>query len=75
VREPPKRHVANRHRSAIGGDQSAKFQKPAPDRVVRPVDATFSQQILDIAEQACETSIEPNRVLDDLGRKTMSLEG
>ncbi len=57
----------------IASDQPAKLQKPAPDRLVRDVDATLGQQFLNIATRQREPGIEPNRVLDDHRRKAMSL--
>ncbi len=59
----------------IASDQPPEFQEPAPDRLIRNVDATLGQQILDIAKRQGEPSVEPNRVLDNHGRKAMSLEG
>ena len=59
----------------ITGDQPPKFQEPAPDGLVRNIDAPLSQQFFDIAKRKREPGIKPNRVLDDRGRKAMSLEG
>ncbi len=59
----------------ITGDQPTKLQKPAPDGLVRDVDATLGQQFLDIAKRQREPGIERDRVLDDYRRKAMSLEG
>jgi hypothetical protein len=36
-------------------------------------DPTLSQQILDVAEAEREPKIEPNRVLDDLGREAITV--
>ena len=55
-------------------DQSAELQEPASNRFARNVDATPGQQILDIMEQKREPGVKPDRMLDDLGRNTMSFE-
>ena len=60
--------------SKIGGDQTSELQKPAADRLIRNVDATLSQQFLDIAKRQREPGIQPDCVLDDYRRKAMSLE-
>ena len=60
--------------SQIAGDQATKFEKPAPDRLIRNVDATLCQHFLDVAKRQREPGIEPNRVLYDYRRKAMSLE-
>jgi hypothetical protein len=61
--------------SKIAGDQTPELQKPAPDRLIRNVDATLCQQFLDVAKRQREPGIEPNRMLYDHRRKAMSLEG
>ena len=58
----------------VDGDQPLEFQEPAPYRFVRYIDATFSQQILDITKGQRESGVKPDCVLDNLRRKTMSLE-
>jgi hypothetical protein len=60
--------------SKIAGDQTPELQKPAPDRLIRNVDATLGQQFLDIAKRQRETSIQPDCVLDDCRGKAMSPE-
>ncbi len=72
--EMPARARAWAATSKIAGDQAPELQKPAPDRLIRNVDATLCQQFLDVAKRQREPGIEPNRVLDDHGRKAMSLE-
>ena len=59
----------------ITGNQPAELQKSAAYPLVRDVDATLGQQILDITKRQREPGIEPDRVLDDHRRKAMSLEG
>jgi hypothetical protein len=61
--------------SKIAGDQTPELQKPAPDCLIRNVDATLCQQFLDVAKRQREPGIEPNRMLYDHRRKAMSLEG
>jgi len=46
----PVRARAWRARSKIALDQATKLEKPAPDRLIRNVDATLGQQLLDIAK-------------------------
>ena len=58
----------------IARNQSAELQEPASNRFVRNIDATLGQQILDITKRKREPGVEPHRMLDDLGRKTMSFE-
>ena len=72
--EMPARTGARTAAAKIAGDQPPELQKPASYGLVRHVDAAFSKQILDIPKRKREPSVEPNRVLDDLGRKTMTLE-
>ena len=55
-------------------EQSAELQEPASNRFARNFDATLGQQILDITKRKREPGVEPDRMLDDLGRKTMSFE-
>ena len=73
--EMPARARAWTATSKIACDQTPEFQKPAPDRLIRNVDATLGQQFLDIAKRQRESGIEPNRVLYDHRRKAMTLEG
>jgi hypothetical protein len=53
-------------------NQSAELKEPASNRFVRNIDATLGQQIPDIAKRKREPGVEPDRMLDDLWRKTMS---
>ena len=50
-------------------DRGTEFQHPAPHRLVGDFEPSFGQQFLDIAVAQGEAEIQPNRVLDDLGRK------
>lgn len=61
--------------SKIALDQATKLEKPAPDRLIRNVDATLCQQFLDVAKRQRESCIAPNRVLYFHRRKELSLEG
>ena len=58
----------------IAGNQSPKLQEPTPNCLVRNIDATLGQHVFDITKRQREPAIEPDRVLDDLRWKTMSLE-
>ena len=74
VGEAPTRTGARTAAAKIARNQSAELQEPASNRFVRNIDATLGQQILDITKRKCEPGVEPDRMLDDLGRKTMSFE-
>ena len=71
--EVPARTGARTAAAKIDGDQSAEFQEPASYGLVRYIDATFGQQVLDITKRQGEPSVKPDRVLDNLRRKPMSL--
>src|ERR1700737_1256373 len=58
-----------RSRRAIAGPN---FQHPAPHRFVGDVEPALGQEFLDIAVAQGEAEIEPDRVLDDLGREPMA---
>jgi hypothetical protein len=45
---------------------------PAPNGLVGDHDPAFRQQIFDVAEAQREPEIEPDRVLDDFGRKAIA---
>ena len=53
-------------------DRGTELQYLAPHRFVGDVEPSFGQQLLDIAVAQGEAEIEPNRVLDDLGREAMT---
>ena len=72
--EVPARTGARTAAAKIDGDQSAEFQEPASYGLVRYINATFGQQVLDITKRQGEPSVKPDRVLDNLRRKPMSLE-
>jgi hypothetical protein len=50
-----------------------KFDTPQSDRLVADRDTTLGHQILDIAATQIEAMIEPDDVLNDLGRKSVAL--
>src|ERR1700757_1276812 len=54
-------------------DHGTELQHPAPHRFVGDVEPSFGQQFLDIAVAHGEAEIEPDRVLDDLGREAMAV--
>ncbi len=58
----------------IDRNRSAELQESASNRFVRNIDATLGQQVLDITKRKREPGVEPDRMLDNLGRKTMSFE-
>ena len=53
-------------------DRRTELQHPSPHRFVGDVEPSFGQQFLDIAVAQGEAEIEPDRVLDDLGREAMA---
>jgi hypothetical protein len=53
-------------------DRGTELEHPSPHRFVGDVEPSFGQQFLDIATAQGEAEIQPNRVLDDLGREAMA---
>ena len=53
-------------------DRGAEFQHPAPYGLVGDLKPAVGQQFLDIAVAQGEAEIEPDRVLDHLGREAMT---
>jgi hypothetical protein len=53
-------------------DQRAKFQHPASHRFIGDIEPTLSEQFLHVSVAQREAEIEPDRVLNDLGRKAMT---
>jgi len=51
----------------------AKLQTPLPDALVGNKDAALRQEPLDISKAKAEDAVEPDRVADHLGRKTMAI--
>jgi hypothetical protein len=51
-------------------DHRSEMIHPAPDGLIS--DPAFRQQIFDVAETQREAEIEPDRVLDDFGRKAIA---
>ena len=63
--------------SAISSTQPSrisrtKFGAPPPDCLVGNRHAAFGEEILDIPKAERESVVEPNRVLDDVRRKTVA---
>src|SRR5215472_12120436 len=56
----------------LSRDRGAELQYPSAHRFMGDVESSFGQQLLDIAVAQGEAEIEPNRVLDDLGREAMA---
>jgi hypothetical protein len=50
----------------------SELQSPAPYRLVRNIDTTFSQHIFNIAKAEWEPETQPDGALDYLCRKPMS---
>src|SRR3981081_2636277 len=53
----------------------SELQDPAPHSLIREVEPTFSEEILNVSVAQRETEVEPNRVLDDRRRKAMPAIG
>jgi hypothetical protein len=53
-------------------DRRTELQHLSPIRFVRDVEPSFGQEFLDIAIAQGEAEIQPDRVLNDLGRKAMT---
>src|SRR5579875_2843362 len=51
------------------GEQPTETQAPVADAFVADYNATGSQDCLDVAQAQAETVIQPDRMLDHLGRK------
>src|SRR5258708_39039096 len=56
----------------LSRDRGAKLQHPAPHRFIGEVEPTLGEQFLDVAVAQGEAEIEPDCVLDDLGRKAVA---
>src|SRR5215831_17477802 len=57
----------------LSRDRGAELQYPSAHRFIGDVEPSFGQQLLDIAVAQGEAEIEPDRVLDDLGREAMAM--
>ena len=53
-------------------NRRAELQHPTPHRFIGDVEPALGEQFLHVAVAQREAEIEPDRVLDDLGRKTMA---
>ena len=53
-------------------NRRAELQHPTPHRFIGDVELALGEQFLHVAVAQREAEIEPDRVLDDLGRKTMA---
>jgi hypothetical protein len=57
---------------ALAAAERTELQHPSPHRFIGDVEPSCGQQFLDIAVAQGEAEIEPDRVLDDLGRGAMA---
>ena len=55
--------------ASIGGFE---LQNPAPNALVVNIQSAFGEKVLDIAAAQSETAVQPNRMLDNLGRKAVA---
>src|SRR5271169_6158586 len=58
--------------SQLCGNRWPEMIDPTADCLVRNDNSALREQILDVAEAQREPYIEPNRLLNDLGRETVS---
>jgi hypothetical protein len=56
----------------LARNQGGEFEHPAPHRFVGDVEPTLGQQLLDVWVAQGKAEIQPDRVLNDLGRKAMA---
>ena len=56
----------------VAGEGGPELQSPAPNRFVRGLDAALGQEFLDIAVAEREAELEPDCMLDDLGRELVA---
>ena len=56
----------------VAGEHGAELQDPAPNDLVRALDAALGQELLHIAVAEREPEVEPRCVPDDLGRKLVA---
>lgn len=54
-------------------NRRAELQHPTPHRFIGDVEPALGEQFLHVAVAQRKAEIEPDRVLDDLGRKTMAV--
>ena len=55
----------------VRSDHRPEMIDPASDRFVRDRYAPFGQQVFDVSETQREPEIEPDRLVNDLGWKTV----
>lgn len=51
---------------------TAELVRPTADGLVRNVDTSFGEQILDVAQAEFKPIIQPDRILDNLGREAVA---
>jgi hypothetical protein len=56
------------------GDQGAKLDGPAPDRLVADLDPTLRQQLLDVSKTEAEPKVQPHGVAYHVSRKPVALK-
>jgi hypothetical protein len=64
-----------RFRTALAqmrGDHRPEVVHPAAHGLVRDRDPALREQILDVTKAECEPEIEPNRLMYDLGRESIT---
>jgi hypothetical protein len=64
--------LAEADTGAAVAQSSGRTSTPTPHRFIGDVEPALGQQFLHVAVAQREAEIEPDRVLDDLGRKTMA---
>ena len=59
----------------LSGIGEAKFYRPAADGFIRDIDASLSQQVLDIPKAEWKAEIQPDGILDDIRWKAVAMIG
>jgi len=61
--------------SKLASEERPELEHPAPDRLVGDLEPTLGEQVLDVAKAQREAKVQPDRVPDDLGWKTVARKG
>ena len=56
----------------LSGIARTELLTPDPNRFIGDDDSAFGEKILDISEAQAEAMVSPDRIADDLGRKTIA---
>jgi hypothetical protein len=59
--------------SEFSGIGEAKLDRPAADGLIRNINASLSQKVLDVSKAERKSKIQPNGVLDDFNWKAVAV--